>query len=86
MQIPLKAFAVAAIRVFKDSHLAFAITAHHGEGVFDGQCAKVYGAEFGYPLFGQVALAFGINEVALQQKVALGVGIENVGFIDTNFV
>ena len=86
LQVALEAFAVAAVRVFKHGELAFAVAAHLGEGVFDRQGAEVDGAEFGRALFGQVALGFGVDQVALQQKVAVGVGVKNVVVADADFV
>ena len=65
LHVALKAFAVAAVGVFKDCHFAFAVAAHDGESVFDRQGIEVNRTEFLNPLFGQVALGPGVDQVAL---------------------
>ena len=49
-----------------------------GEGVCDWQAGEVDGAQFFHPLFGEVALVFRVEDLALDQVVALRVGVEQV--------
>ncbi|MPM61806.1 hypothetical protein SDC9_108669 [bioreactor metagenome] len=78
LQVFLKALAVAAVRVFKHGHLALALAMHDGDGVLDGQLLEVHGRELGHAIFGQVAARLGVDQLALNQIVALGIGVENV--------
>ena len=86
LQIALKALAIATVRVFEHGQPALAVAAHNGEGVFERQGVKVDGGQLVHPLFGQVALLFGVDQAALQQKIAFGIGVKNLGAIDTHLI
>ena len=86
LQIPLKAFAIAAIRVFKHGQAALAIAAHDGESILERQGFEIDRGELVDPLFGQVAALLGIDEAALKQKIGLGVGVINLRAIDANLI
>ena len=86
MQIPLKAFAVAAVGVFKHSHLALAVATHQRERVFDRQAVKRDGGQFCDAVFGDVAPGFGLDDLAVDQKIAFGVGVINLAAVDTHLI
>ena len=86
MQIALKAFAVTAVGVFKHRQLALAVSPHDGEGVLEGQAVELDGRELVHPLFGQVAVLFGVIDVAHHQVVTLGVGVIDFGAVDADFI
>ena len=86
LQVTLKALAIAAVRIFENGHFAFTVAAHHREGVFQRQRAEVDRAEFLNPLFRQVAFGFGVDQVALDQKIAFRVGVENLAVVDAQFI
>ena len=81
MQFALKAFAIAAIGVFKNGEFAFTIAAHDGDGVFQWQRFEVNRRDFLLTFFGQVALRARVNQLALQQEVACGIGVVNLGAV-----
>jgi hypothetical protein len=83
VQFSFEAFAIAAIRVFKHSQFAFAIAAHDGDRVFDGQGFEIDSRDFLLTFFCQVALSARIDHLALQQKIATGIGVKNLSAIDS---
>ena len=74
----LQLVAVVAIRVFKNGHLALALAAHLLDGVFQRQGVKLNGRELFNALFRQVLARARVDEIALQNEIALGVGVEDV--------
>ena len=86
LQVALEALAVAAVRVLEHRQLALAVAAHDGEGILDRQRVERDGRQLLDPLLGQVAPRPGVDQVALDQVVAFGVGVEDVGAIDPDLV
>ena len=86
MQVALKPLAVTAVRVFKYSQFTFAIAPNDCKGVLEWQVFELYAGQFGDALFGQVALGAHIDDVALNQVVGLGIGVENFAAIDAQLV
>jgi hypothetical protein len=78
LQVGLEALAVRAVGVFEHRQLALAVAAHDGEGVLELQVLEVDGGELVDALLGQVLARAGVDQRALDQVVALGVGVEDV--------
>ena len=85
LHVPLETLAIAAVGVFKHRHLAFAIATHDGEGILQGQGRKIHRREFVNAVFGQVAARLGVDQLALDDVVAFGVGIKKIG-ADAHFI
>ena len=58
---------------------------HHGERVGQRQCGEIDSAQFGNAVLREISACLGVDQLALNQVVAFGVGIENVGS-DANLV
>ena len=85
-QVPFKALAVAAIRILKDRQLALPISSHNGKCIFEGQILKLHCAELIHPFCCQVAFGSEVDQIALKQKIGLGICVKNIASIDANFI
>jgi hypothetical protein len=85
-QVPLEAFAVSAVGVFEDRHLALTVAAHQGESVFEWQIFKCDGCEFGQSLFGEINPFSGVDQIALDQVVALSIRVHDLAVVEAQLV
>jgi hypothetical protein len=84
LQVALETLAVAAVGIFEDRQLALAIAAHDREGVLHGQQVETDGRELVHTLLSEVAALPGVKKGALDQEVALGIGVEDLHAVDAH--
>ena len=84
LQVPLEFFAVAAVGVLENGEFAFPVAPNDRESVFQRQGLETDGVQLVDAFLGQVAALPGVDQIALHQVVAFGIGVENLGAVNPN--
>ncbi|CAM2149181.1 hypothetical protein PT2222_210026 [Paraburkholderia tropica] len=87
LQRAFELMAVRAVRVGEHGDLALAVSLHDLHGVFERQLREVDLVDLGQTRLGEIAVRLGVDEVAGQHVVAVGVAIDDlraeVHFVET---
>ena len=79
LQIALKTFAVATIGIFKHRQMALTLALYDLDGILQRQFLKADGRQGFNAILGQIAPRLRIDQLPLNQIVALGIGIKHIG-------